>query len=57
MPGSHIPIFSPSALENSTPDYVVILPWNISAEVRDENAALGKRGAKFLTVVPELTII
>ena len=57
MPGSHIPIFSPSALENFTPDYVLILPWNISTEVRDQNAALAKRGAKFLTAVPELTII
>lgn len=57
MPGSHIPIFSPSALENCTPDYVLILPWNISTEVRDQNAALAKRGAKFLTAVPELTII
>jgi hypothetical protein len=57
MPGSHIPIFSPSALENSTPDYVLILPWNISAEVRDENAALGKRGAKFLTAVPTLEML
>ncbi len=56
MPGSHIPIFSPSALENFTPDYVLILPWNISTEVRDQNAALAKRGAKFLTAVPELAI-
>jgi hypothetical protein len=56
MPGSHIPIMSPCALENSAPDYVLILPWNITSEVRLQNAALVERGAKFVTAVPELTI-
>ena len=56
MPGTHIPIFSPAALENSKPDYVLILPWNISAEVMDENAALVERGTRFVTAVPELAI-
>jgi peptide methionine sulfoxide reductase MsrB len=56
MPGSHIPILPPSALAKSTPDYVLILPWNIAPEVRLQNAALVERGAKFVTAVPELTI-
>ena len=29
MPASHIPILAPSALDENTPDYLVILPWNI----------------------------
>jgi hypothetical protein len=56
MPGSHIPILPPSALAKSTPDYVLILPWNIAPEVKQQNAALAVQAVKFVTVVPELTI-
>lgn len=56
MPGSHIPILSPSVLAKSLPDYVLILPWNIAAEVKQQNAALATQGTKFVTAVPQLTI-
>lgn len=56
MPGSHIPILPPSALENSNPDFVLILPWNIAPEVKQQNAVLGVLDVKFVTAVPELTI-
>jgi len=57
MPGSHIPILPPSALAQESPDYVLILPWNIAAEVRQENAELAERGARFVTVVPKLEVL
>jgi hypothetical protein len=56
MPGSHIPILQPSALAANAPDYVLILPWNIAAEVRQQNAELTARGTKFVTAVPKLNI-
>jgi SAM-dependent methyltransferase len=56
MPGSHIPILPPSALERSDLDYVFILPWNIAPEVREQNKALLVYGTKFVTAVPELKI-
>ena len=56
MPGSHIPIFSPTALPEQRPDYLVILPWNIAAEVKQQNAALAELGTKFVTAVPKLKI-
>ena len=56
MPGSHIPILPPSALAKSTPDYVLILPWNIAPEVKQQSAALAVQAVKFVTAVPELTI-
>ncbi|MFV9632058.1 methyltransferase domain-containing protein [Mycobacterium neumannii] len=57
MPGSHIPIYSPEALRNNPPDYVVILPWNIAAEVRDHFDDLVAAGVRFLTTVPELSFV
>jgi SAM-dependent methyltransferase len=56
MPGSHIPIFAPGVLSEKRPDYLVILPWNIAAEVKKQNAPLGERGTKFVTAVPNLEI-
>ena len=56
MPGSHIPILSPAALVEQRPDYVLILPWNIATEVKNQNAVLKNRGTKFVTAVPQLEI-
>lgn len=56
MPGSHIPILAPTVLIEQHPDYLVILPWNIAAEVKQQNAALAAQGTKFVTAVPQLVI-
>jgi len=56
MPGSHIPIFTPEAIAEKKPDYVVILPWNIAEEVMKQNACIRDWGGKFVTAVPELKI-
>jgi len=56
MPGSHIPILAPAALLEQHPDYLVILPWNIAAEVTQQNARLAELGTKFVTAVPSLKI-
>ena len=56
MPGSHLPILSPEELFINKLDYIVILPWNIAPEVKEQNAALVTQGVKFVTAVPELKI-
>lgn len=57
MPGSHIPIQAPAILIEKRPDYLVILPWNIASEVKQQNAHLKALGTKFVTAVPKLEII
>jgi SAM-dependent methyltransferase len=57
LPGSHIPIFAPSALEDTRPDYIVILPWNIADEVRTQLSHMAQTGTQFVTFVPELRIV
>jgi SAM-dependent methyltransferase len=54
MPGSHIPILPPAALAERRPDYLLILPWNIAAEVKQQNVRLAELGTKFVTAVPKL---
>ena len=57
MPGSHIPIVSQKELAKANPDYVLILPWNISKEVRHENAKFLKEGVKFVTTMKHLSVL
>ena len=56
MPGSHIPIVAPETLAQHQPDFLIILPWNIAAEIAQMNARLGDIGTRFVTAVPELQI-
>jgi hypothetical protein len=56
LPGSHIPIRPPEALRDDPPDEVLILPWNIAAEVKAQLADLSERGVRFVTAVPELSL-
>lgn len=56
MPGSHIPILEPSELLEDRPDFLVILPWNIATEVKQQNSVLAQLGTQFVTAVPNLQI-
>lgn len=57
LPGCHIPILPPVALQERRPDYVLILPWNIIDEVLQQNAVVSEWGGKFVVAVPSLRII
>jgi SAM-dependent methyltransferase len=54
LPGSHVPIAAPSVLDAAPPDVVLILPWNIAAEVRTQLASLAARGTRFVVALPEV---
>jgi hypothetical protein len=57
MPGSHIPIYHPDILQSTPIDYLVVFPWNISAEIVRENKCLKDSGVTFVIVVPEIKIL
>jgi len=57
MPGSHIPIVNPAVLQEVKPDIVLILPWNIAAEVVSENRHAKEWGAVFIAAVPEMRVV
>ncbi len=54
LPGSHIPIVPPTALREHKPDWVLILPWNLAAEVVEQQDSIRDWGGRFVTAVPEL---
>lgn len=56
LPGSRIPIVDELQLKTHQPDYILILPWNLSDEVIRQLAYVQKWGAKFVVAVPELRV-
>lgn len=57
MPGSHIPIQSPEVLMDASPDYILILPWNIAVEVTTQLANVLEMEARFVVAVPEVRFV
>ncbi|MDX3000072.1 class I SAM-dependent methyltransferase [Kribbella solani] len=57
LPGTHIPIFAPERLAETRPDYIVILPWNLRAEIVHQLGYAREWGAKFVVPIPRLEVI
>jgi hypothetical protein len=55
-PGTHIPIFAPSRIDELRPDYVFILPWNIKAEIMGQLAHVRDWGGRFIVPIPDAVI-
>jgi C-methyltransferase C-terminal domain/Putative zinc binding domain/Methyltransferase domain len=56
MPGSRIPIVDMAHLLKDRPDYVLILPWNLRAELTGQLAGIAGWGGRFVTAVPALEV-
>lgn len=56
LPGSKIPVKSDEALDDFKPDYVLILPWNLKAEISKQLEGLRDHGTQFVTAVPEISV-
>ena len=52
LPGTHIPVVSPQVLMQAKPDYVLILPWNLQREIREQLRGISQWGGRFVTPVP-----
>jgi SAM-dependent methyltransferase len=57
LPGSRLPIYPPSHIAETKPDYVLILPWNIKDEVTGQMSGIRGWGGRFVIAIPTLTIL
>lgn len=57
LPGSHIPIHSPEKINQTRPDYVLILPWNLRDEIIGQLENAREWGVKFVVPIPSVEII
>lgn len=53
LPGTHIPIFAPDRIDQTRPDYVLILPWNLKAEIMKQLAHIRGWGGRFIVPIPD----
>jgi hypothetical protein len=56
LPGTHVPIFAPERIDETRPDYVLILPWNLKAEIMKQLAHVREWGGRFIVPIPEAVI-
>ena len=56
MPGSRIPMVGAEVLEAQKPDYMLILPWNLEAEIKAQLAVKHQVTWQYVIAVPELKI-
>jgi 2-polyprenyl-3-methyl-5-hydroxy-6-metoxy-1,4-benzoquinol methylase len=57
LPGSHIPVVDAGAIRDYKPDYIVILPWNLKAEISEQLSYVKEWGCRFVVPIPETTIL
>jgi C-methyltransferase-like protein/putative zinc binding protein/methyltransferase family protein len=55
-PGTQIPIHSPEMIEQTRPDLIVILPWNLAAEISGQLAYTAAWGAQLVSPIPMATV-
>jgi 2-polyprenyl-3-methyl-5-hydroxy-6-metoxy-1,4-benzoquinol methylase len=56
LPGTHIPILHPDVIATTRPEYLVILPWNLQEEIRQQMAHIRAWGGRFVTLIPDVRV-
>ena len=56
-PGTHIPIHAPGKIEETRPDYVLILPWNFKDEIVKQMSHIRAWGGRFVVPIPTVQVI
>jgi hypothetical protein len=57
MPGVRLPIFAPERIFETKPDYLLILPWNLSREISAEMDGVRDWGGRFVVPIPEVSVL
>ena len=57
LPGTRIPIYHPDAIEQTRPDYVLILPWNLKDEITEQMKVIRSWGGRFVVAIPALEVL
>jgi SAM-dependent methyltransferase len=56
LPGTHLPIHSPEKLQETRPDYVLILPWNLKDEIMEQIGDIRSWGGRFVVPIPDVKV-
>ena len=53
---SHLPIFGADKIQETKPDYILILPWSIKKEIMNQMSYIGNWGGSFIVPIPKLEV-
>jgi SAM-dependent methyltransferase len=56
LPGSRIPIHAPEMIQQTCPDYLLILPWNLKEEIMQQTAYIRQWNGKWIVPIPEVEV-
>ena len=56
LPGTHIPIHPVEKLDEDRPDVIVIMPWNLRAEITEQLSYTRVWGAELVVALPHLEV-
>ncbi len=56
-PGTRIPILHPRMIEQTKPDYILILPWNLTTEITHKYSFISDWGGRFVIPIPEIRVL
>lgn len=57
LPGTRLPVYAPSRIDETRPDYVLILPWNLEEEIRNDLQHIRSWGGRFILPIPTPKIV
>ena len=56
-PGTRIPILDPTVIAETKPDYILILPWNLSREIQVSMSHVREWGCRFVVPIPVVKVL
>jgi 2-polyprenyl-3-methyl-5-hydroxy-6-metoxy-1,4-benzoquinol methylase len=56
LPGARIAVVDEQHLREARPDYIIVLPWNLRAEITAQLAYIREWGGRFVFAVPRLEV-
>jgi SAM-dependent methyltransferase len=56
LPGTHIPVFPPTRIAETRPEYVLILPWNLKEEIMEQMSYIKTWGGRFVVPIPDVAV-
>jgi SAM-dependent methyltransferase len=57
LPGSRLRIDPPARIFETRPDYVLILPWNLTREISGQMSGIAEWRGRFVVPIPRLAVI
>jgi hypothetical protein len=57
LPGTHIPIYAPNRIDETRPDYILVLPWNLKKEIAMQLSYVQAWGAQLIVAIPRPEVV